>query len=117
MGAQDPDFCLSCFDGHLLRASAERSTRTDTLTCVTHAIHRTVCVRSSLLRQLTALDVLGGLEGMACDVPLDPGDVLFFREDLFHRTQDVLHDRLALILDVWRTPLASGVRYRPEMRW
>ena len=68
-------------------------------------------------KRLRPLHALGGLEGLGCDVPLDPGDVLFFREDLFHRTQDVLHDRIALIIDVWRMPLAANARYRPEMRW
>lgn len=46
-----------------------------------------------------------GLDRLACDVPLDAGDVLFFREDVWHRTQDMTSDRLALIFDILRLPL------------
>ena len=42
-----------------------------------------------------------------CAPRLLPGDVLFFREDVFHRTQDALLDRLALIVDVLRVPLRT----------
>ena len=41
-------------------------------------------------------------EQFGCAVALDPGDLLFFREDVWHRTQDTRRDRLALILDVAR---------------
>lgn len=54
------------------------------------------------------------LDEHSCSVAMDPGDVLFFREDVFHRTQDVLHDRYALILDINRFPLASSVDLAKE---
>lgn len=41
-------------------------------------------------------------ESVSCDIPMDPGDILFFREDVWHRTQDTLHDRIALIIDIER---------------
>ena len=44
-------------------------------------------------------------ERNSCDIPLLPGDAVFWREDVWHRTQDVQNDRLALILDVLRFPL------------
>lgn len=36
-----------------------------------------------------------------CVAQLNPGDALFFREDQMHRTQNVDHDRVAVIFDVW----------------
>ena len=42
-----------------------------------------------------------------CSPALDPGDVLFFREDVWHKTQDALLDRLALIVDIYRVPLRT----------
>jgi len=38
---------------------------------------------------------------------LEPGDVVFFREDVYHRTQDALQQRVALIVDIMRLPLRS----------
>ena len=46
---------------------------------------------------------------LGCDVPLHPGDVLFWREDVWHRTQDVEVDRVALRIDVLRFPFATDV--------
>ena len=46
---------------------------------------------------------------LGCDVPLDPGDVLFWREDVWHRTQGVEVDRVALRIDVLRFPFATDV--------
>ena len=44
-----------------------------------------------------------------------PGDVLIFREDVWHRTQDVLHDRTALIVDIMRFPLPGSLaELKPE---
>uniref|UniRef100_A0A7S2DAN9 Uncharacterized protein n=1 Tax=Haptolina brevifila TaxID=156173 RepID=A0A7S2DAN9_9EUKA len=48
-----------------------------------------------------------GFERLGCDIPLDPGDMLFFREDVWHRTQDMDLDRIGLIVDVLRFPLNS----------
>mmetsp|Transcript_36373 Transcript_36373/g.70170 ORF Transcript_36373/g.70170 Transcript_36373/m.70170 type:complete len:84 (-) Transcript_36373:104-355(-) len=39
-------------------------------------------------------------EAFGCTVEMDPGDVLFFREDIFHRTQNMLASRYSLILDI-----------------
>ena len=50
------------------------------------------------------------IERAACDVPLAPGDALFFREDIWHRTQDLQFDRHSLILDVLRFPLDTSAR-------
>ena len=65
---------------------------------------------------LGALRDMGGLQGISCDVPLAPGDVLFFREDVNHRTQDVEQDRIALIIDVHRLPLGVDAPYRVDLR-
>jgi len=35
-----------------------------------------------------------GFEHLGCDIAMDPGDVLFFREDVWHRTQDMLQARV-----------------------
>ena len=40
------------------------------------------------------------LERIGCTVALDPGDAVFFTEDVWHRTQDLLADRLAMLLNV-----------------
>lgn len=71
------------------------------------------------VRKLLAWGVRSGwpiIERLACDVPLDPGDVLFTRDDVWHRTQDLSQDRLALKIDVlrfaqktdWNRPAQSG---------
>lgn len=44
-------------------------------------------------------------DALGCDVILDPGDVVVFREDVWHRTQDMTADRSAIIFDVLRWPL------------
>lgn len=44
---------------------------------------------------------------LGCTTSLRPGDVLFFREDIWHRSQDAELDRIALIVDVIRLPLRS----------
>ena len=46
-------------------------------------------------------------ENLGCEIPMNPGDVLFFREDVWHKTQDALLDRLALIVDIYRVPLRT----------
>ena len=45
-----------------------------------------------------------GFERLGCKIPMNPGDVLFFREDIWHRTQDMTNDRIGLILDILRFP-------------
>ena len=43
-----------------------------------------------------------------CRVSMQPGDLLFFREDVWHRTQDVRVDRLAFSVPVFRlTPRSA----------
>ena len=49
------------------------------------------------------------MDRLGCDVPLEPGDVLFWREDVWHRTQDSLIDRLALRIDILRPPFPTDV--------
>jgi len=39
-------------------------------------------------------------ELLGCTVTLDPGDALFFRENVLHRTQDMEASRFSLILDI-----------------
>lgn len=46
-------------------------------------------------------------EAFKCSTVMRPGDVLFFREDVFHKTQDTLTDRVSLILDIFRVPLRT----------
>ena len=41
------------------------------------------------------------LETVGCTLVLDPGDALFMTEDVFHRTQDLLANRVAMLLDVF----------------
>ena len=47
------------------------------------------------------------MEKFECRPRLYPGDILFFREDVWHSTQDTALDRISLILDVWRMPLRT----------
>ena len=54
-----------------------------------------------------------GLEALSCPIPMAPGDLLFFREDVWHRTQDMELDRTSFIMDVLRFPLEE-VRYAPQ---
>ena len=54
-----------------------------------------------------ALAVGGLFDQVSCVVPMAAGDILFFREDVWHRTQDTLVDRLAFIFDIGRYPLQS----------
>ena len=42
---------------------------------------------------------------ISCVVNMDAGDVIIFREDTLHRTQDQLVDRVAFIWDILRFPL------------
>ena len=63
-------------------------------------------------RKLVAWGVPSGrraVERVGCDVPLAPGDVLFWREDAWHRTQDMRFDRVALRIDIVRFPFATDV--------
>ena len=46
-------------------------------------------------------------EAFDCRPHLLPGDILFFREDVWHSTQDALLDRVSLIIDVFRVPLRT----------
>ena len=41
------------------------------------------------------------LETVGCTLVLDPGDALFMTEDVFHRTQDLLANRVAMLLEVF----------------
>ena len=54
------------------------------------------------------------LDAHSCVAEMEPGDVLFFREDVWHRTQDALYDRNALIVDIHRFPMASAARELSE---
>ena len=47
------------------------------------------------------------MEAFDCKPQLYPGDILFFREDVWHSTQDTMLDRISLIIDVWRAPLRT----------
>ena len=43
------------------------------------------------------------LDAARCDVIADPGDVLLLHPETFHRTQDALVDRVAMIAEAdWR---------------
>lgn len=53
------------------------------------------------------------LEGVGCPLELTPGDALFFAEDVYHRTQDLLHTRGALLVTV---PMLT-VLGRPDQGW
>lgn len=44
------------------------------------------------------------IERLSCPIPLAAGDLVFAREDVWHRTQDLEQDRLALKIDVLRFP-------------
>ena len=45
------------------------------------------------------------VERVGCAVEMAPGDVLFAREDVWHRTQDLDLDRVQLKLEVLRLPM------------
>ena len=47
------------------------------------------------------------IDRLGCNVSLDPGDILFWREDVWHRTQDVALDRVALRIDIQRLPFTG----------
>lgn len=58
-------------------------------------------------------------EALDCRPHLYPGDMLFFREDVWHSTQDSLLDRVSLIIDVsaclWRgTAIPTSSRSAPH---
>ena len=55
-------------------------------------------------------------EKLGCDIPMDPGDMLFFREDVWHRTQDMRLDRVALIMDVFRAPLTDVTKINKKFQ-
>jgi hypothetical protein len=40
------------------------------------------------------------LEAVGCTLALAAGDVAFFEEDVYHRTQDLLAERVALLVNV-----------------
>ena len=53
-------------------------------------------------------DDWAAIDRLGCDVALDPGDILFWREDVWHRTQDAVLDRMALRIDIQRLPFEPG---------
>ena len=82
---------------------------------ILHHHYRDVWPRSNMSRderhararliQAWGMNVLWhGLERLGCTVPLNPGDLLFFREDTWHRTQDMDRDRIGLIMDILTLP-------------
>ena len=50
----------------------------------------------------------GMLDALACPVIVRPGDVLIYRGDIWHRTQDTSHRRLALSLKLQRNLAVQG---------
>ena len=50
------------------------------------------------------------VERLGCAVTMEPGDALFAREDVWHRTQDLALDRVQLKLEVLRFGEASDYR-------
>jgi len=61
--------------------------------------------RVARMRAWGVLPAWPAIDALGCDVPLSPGDMLFWRDDVWHRTQDIMLDRVALRLDVLRFPL------------
>ena len=57
-----------------------------------------------------------GFERLGCTVPLNPGDMLFFREDTWHRTQDMDHDRIGFIMDILTLPRYDLPKGYPLLR-
>ena len=43
--------------------------------------------------------------------------MVFWREDVWHRTQDMALDRVGFIADVLRFPLADAPRLSPAQAW
>ena len=62
----------------------------------------------------SALGVGGLFDQVSCVVPMAAGDILFFREDVWHRTQDTLVDRLAFIFDIGRYPLPDTPEFADD---
>ena len=56
-------------------------------------------------------------EKMSCDIPLANGDAVFFREDVWHRTQGVDVDRDAYISDIIRYPIPNSLNLLPSHRF
>jgi len=56
--------------------------------------------RMLLYKYLGRIHFYHGLNQLACTPILDPGDALFFREDVWHRTQDMKANRFSLIIDI-----------------
>lgn len=56
------------------------------------------------------------IERLGCKLQLTPGDMLFFREDVVHRTQDLECDRLAFSVPILRFPLQPGAALRNANR-
>ena len=40
------------------------------------------------------------LNALGCTLELAPGDAIFMAEDVYHRTQDLLADRVAMLINV-----------------
>ena len=55
------------------------------------------------------------VDELACTIPMRPGDVLFFRDDIWHRTADMSIDRTALIIDILRLPLPDELGLEQEI--
>eukprot|EP00466_Bigelowiella_natans_P019969 jgi/Bigna1/86093/estExt_fgenesh1_pg.C_80066 len=57
-------------------------------------------LRSRLYSHVGTIHRYHGLDQLACTIAMDPGDALFFMEDVWHRTQDMKTDRFSLIMDI-----------------
>lgn len=56
--------------------------------------------RSKLYYYTGTIGLYHGLDELACTVVMDPGDITFFMEDVWHRTQDMKTNRYSLIFDI-----------------
>ena len=65
------------------------------------------------VRQMGFMDEWASLEDLSCVIELDPGDMVFWREDVWHRTQDMNQNRISLIMDILRYPLVGDFELKP----
>ena len=62
--------------------------------------HTMGTLRKRLYEYIGRNPLYHGFDELGCTVHMDPGDALFFREDVWHRTQDMRAKRFSLIFDI-----------------
>ena len=79
--------------------------RTNLATCSAEARYAHNCVYAQQSAAKQGANSRWQPVDFECTPEVQPGDAVFFREDVWHKTQDTLVDRVALIVDIFRLPL------------